>query len=327
MTQRADVVQAEELAAHPEWTRALAWFAGLFALLVALFHDVAGAMVYTWWTNVTYNHGFFVLPVSLWLIWLRRDMLRRMTPRQEPLALLALAAMAGGWLIGRAGDVLAVEEVALVGMLVALFVFVFGRAVSRRLVFPLAFLFFMVPVGDALIAPLQDFTARFAVELLRWSGIPVFHDGIMIQIPNGLYEVAEACAGIRFLIANVVISALFAHLAYREALEVLAVPGHRLHAADRRQRVPGLWHHPDRLLERREAGGRGRSPDLRLGLLLHRHDRAADDRQQLRRPPAGRFSGSARRRGMPPRAAGPGGRVPPSWRPWYWRRVPPMPGR
>lgn len=214
MTQRADVVQAEERAAHPEWTRALAWFAGLFALLVALFHDVAGAMVYTWWTNVTYNHGFFVLPVSLWLIWLRRDMLRRMTPRQEPLALLALAAMAGGWLIGRAGDVLAVEEVALVGMLVALFVFVFGRTVSRRLVFPLAFLFFMVPVGDALIAPLQDFTARFAVELLRWSGIPVFHDGIMIEIPNGLYEVAEACAGIRFLIANVVISALFAHLAY-----------------------------------------------------------------------------------------------------------------
>ena len=111
---------------------------------------------------------------------------------------------------------LAVEEVALVGMLVALFIFVFGREVSKRLVFPLAFLFFMVPVGDALITPLQDFTARFAVELLRLSDIPVFHDGVMIQIPNGLYEVAEACAGIRFLIANLVISALFAHLAYEK---------------------------------------------------------------------------------------------------------------
>ena len=87
----------------------------------------------------------------------------------------------------------------------------------------------MVPIGDALITPLQDFTARFAVELLRLSGIPVFHDGVMIQIPNGLYEVAEACAGIRFLIANLVISALFAHLAYEKRLEVLAVPGHRLH--------------------------------------------------------------------------------------------------
>jgi exosortase A len=216
MTQRADVIHAEDFATDPAWNPALAWFLGLSALLLALFHAVAGAMVYTWWTNVTYNHGFFVLPISLWLMWLRRDTLKHMTPRQEPLALLVLATLAGGWLIGRAGDVLAVEEVALVGMLVALFVFVFGREVSKRLVFPLAFLFFMVPVGDALIVPLQDFTARFAVELLRLSGIPVFHDGIMIQIPNGLYEVAEACAGIRFLIANVVISALFAHLAYEK---------------------------------------------------------------------------------------------------------------
>jgi exosortase A len=219
MTQQVEVnsgIHAGDTAADPAWMPALAWFAGLSALLLALFHNVAAAMAYTWWTNVTYNHGFFVLPVSLWLIWLRRGELKRLTPRQEPLALAALVAMGCGWLIGRAGDVLAVEEVAWVGMLIALFVFVFGRDVSRRLVFPLAFLFFMVPVGDALIEPLQDFTARFAVELLRRSGIPVFHDGIMIQIPNGLYEVAEACAGIRFLIANVVISALFAHLAYQK---------------------------------------------------------------------------------------------------------------
>ena len=219
MTQQVEVnsgIHAADIAADPAWGPALAWFAGLSALLLALFHDVAGAMAYTWWTNVTYNHGFFVLPVSLWLIWLRRGELKRLTPRQEPLALAALVAMGCGWLIGRAGDVLAVEEVAWVGMLIALFIFVFGRDVSRRLMFPLAFLFFMVPLGDALIAPLQDFTARFAVALLRLSGIPVFHDGIMIQIPNGLYEVAEACAGIRFLIANVVISALFAHLAYEK---------------------------------------------------------------------------------------------------------------
>ncbi|EWY41266.1 membrane protein [Skermanella stibiiresistens SB22] len=201
--------------ADPAWPLALTSFAGLAVLMVALLHDVAGAMAHTWWTNVTYNHGFFVLPTSLYLIWLRRAELRRITPRLEPLGLVALVAMMGGWLLGRAADVLAVEETAMVGMLIGLFVFIFGRTITRRLVFPLAFLFFMVPVGDALIPPLQDLTAQFAVALLRLIGIPVFHDGIMIEIPNGLFRVAEACAGVRFLIANVVISALFAHLAYR----------------------------------------------------------------------------------------------------------------
>lgn len=219
MTQRADTDGGYYAAtatppADPAWPRAVACFAATAALLVALLHDVAGAMVHTWSTNVTYNHGFLVLPTSLYLVWLRRDELRRLTPRLEPLGLAALAAMMLAWLLGRAGDVLAVEETALVGMLVALSVFFFGRAVARRIAFPLAFLFFMVPVGDALIPPLQDFTAVFAVALLRLIGIPVFHDGIMIEIPNGLFRVAEACAGIRFLIANLVISALFAHLAY-----------------------------------------------------------------------------------------------------------------
>ena len=51
--------------------------------------------------------------------------------------------------------------------------------------------------------------------LLRLIDIPVFHNGFLIEIPNGLFEVAEACAGIRFLIANIVVAAVFAHLSYR----------------------------------------------------------------------------------------------------------------
>ena len=56
-----------------------------------------------------------------------------------------------------------------------------------------------------------------AVALLRLAGVPVFHDGVLIETPSGLFEVAEACAGIRFLIANLVVVTLFAHLALRRA--------------------------------------------------------------------------------------------------------------
>ena len=43
---------------------------------------------------------------------------------------------------------------------------------------------------------------RVEQRLRELMSIPVFHDGIMIEIPNGLFRVAEACAGIRFLIAG-----------------------------------------------------------------------------------------------------------------------------
>jgi EpsI family protein len=73
----------------------------------------------------------------------------------------------------------------------------------------------MVPFGQGLIPVLQDFTAAFAVRVLRLLEIPVFLDGVLIAIPSGLFEVAEACAGLRFLIANVVIALLFCYVSFR----------------------------------------------------------------------------------------------------------------
>ncbi len=72
----------------------------------------------------------------------------------------------------------------------------------------------MVPTGEFLVPRLQDFTAAFVVLGLQLAQIPVFLDGVFIRIPNGLFEVAEACAGLRFLIANVAFGFLFAYLMY-----------------------------------------------------------------------------------------------------------------
>lgn len=196
------------------WQRSLLLFGALFALLVVVFYGTIARLTHVWWHDVTFNHCFFVLPISAWLIWGRRQELAQLTPRQEPLALVAIAAAAGGWLLAMAADVQVIEFTALVIMLVALFIGTFGFAVARVVWFPLAFLFFMVPIGTFLVAPLQDWTAAFSVAALRFVGIPTYLDGIMIYIPNGVFEVAEACAGLRFLIANIVIATLFAYLAY-----------------------------------------------------------------------------------------------------------------
>ncbi len=196
------------------WVGAALRFAVLAVLLLLLWHEAAASMVRTWWTNVTYNHGLLILPIAVGLVWLRRGALRSVDPAAEWRALPVLLGVTLSWLLGRAADVQVVQQAALVAGLIGVFVLAFGRAVARRLVFPLAFLFFMVPVGDVLVPPLQDVTAAFSVWALRLIDVPVFLDGVLIFLPNGVYEVAEACAGLRFLIANVVICTLFAYLAF-----------------------------------------------------------------------------------------------------------------
>jgi len=194
------------------WRLPLTVLALTIGLLFAMLTDTVTTMVILWRDVTTYHHCFLVLPIVLFLIWQKRTQLTRLAPRQEMLALLPLIVFGLLWLIGRAGQIQLFEHVALVGMAISLVVALLGLEVARAIAFPLAFLLFMVPFGDVFVPGLQQFTANFSVELLHLADIPVFHDGIMIETPTGLFEVAEACAGIRFLIANVMIGALFAHL-------------------------------------------------------------------------------------------------------------------
>ena len=187
----------------------------LIAMLTVAFFPTWQSMAAVWWDTVTYHHGFVVAPVALVLIWMERKALTGLPVHFEPLALVPLAGFAGLWLLGEAGDVQLFQHAAVVGLLVSGLVAVLGRYIARAIIFPLLFLFFMVPFGDFLVPHLQDITARFSVILLRALDIPVFHNGIMIDLPNGRFEVAEACAGIRFLIANIVVAAVFAHLSYQ----------------------------------------------------------------------------------------------------------------
>ena len=194
--------------------RALIWFAILLLVLCGTSYDTLSAMIGTWSSTTTYNHGFLILPISLYLIWTRRRELPGLVLKQEPLALIPLAVAAALWLVSAAAEVVTSQEIALVAMALALVLFCFGWSITKRMAFPLLFLFFMVPIGDFLISPLQTFTADFSVRLLRLSNVPVFRDGNLIQVPGAAFVVAEACAGLRFLIANVVVATLFSYLFY-----------------------------------------------------------------------------------------------------------------
>ena len=195
------------------WRGSLLALVASLTLLFGLTIDSLSSMIAVWMGATAFHHCFFVLPISLFLIWQKREDLARQIPCHEPRALLLLIAFAVLWLLGRAGQIQFFEHVALVGLGISITLAVFGFLIGRLLAFPLVFLGFMVPFGDFLVPTLQQFTADFTVLFLRLIGIPTFHDGIMIETPTGLFEVAEACAGIRFLIANVMIATLFAYLA------------------------------------------------------------------------------------------------------------------
>jgi EpsI family protein len=92
---------------------------------------------------------------------------------------------------------------------------VLGMRVTRAMLFPLGFLFFSVPIGEFLLPTLMLHTADFTIAALRASGVPVLREGLQVfSVPNGRWSVIEACSGVRYLIASVVVGTLFAYLNY-----------------------------------------------------------------------------------------------------------------
>ncbi|MDE2397440.1 MAG: exosortase A [Burkholderiales bacterium] len=201
-------------AASP-WRSALAALVALEAAILLLYGRSLAGMVEIWWRSETFAHAFLVLPISLWLAWRQRARLREIAPRPSPWLILALAALAAFWLLSDLATVNVASQFALVAMLVLAVPCVLGLEVAWALLFPLLFLFFMVPFGEFLLPTLMQHTADFTVWALRATGIPVYREGQTFVIPSGTWSVVEACSGIRYLIASLMVGALFAYLNYR----------------------------------------------------------------------------------------------------------------
>lgn len=193
--------------------------AGLLAVaaVIALLAETAGAMVLTWESSATFNHGFLILPVVGYLVWIRRDRLLRTVPAPAWSGLVGIVFAAVLWTLGYVTSTMVVQQFALVAAVQAAVLAVLGWPAVRVLLFPLFYLYFAVPFGEELVPYLQDVTAFFVVKLLQQIGIPVFVDGVFISIPTGNFLVAEACAGLRFLIASIALGAVFANVTYHSA--------------------------------------------------------------------------------------------------------------
>ncbi|MCF6257066.1 MAG: exosortase A [Gammaproteobacteria bacterium] len=197
------------------WRHALISFGLLWLVALVLYWETAASIVAIWIRSETYAHGFLIVPISVYLVWQRRKQLRQMVPVPNLMALPVLAVSLLLWLAAWVAEVQLIQQLVFVSLIPILVVLLLGSAVARAMMFPLGYLIFAVPFGEFLVAPLQDQTAWFAVQALILSGIPVYWEGLYLTIPGGNFVVAEGCSGIRYLIASIALSSIYAYMTYR----------------------------------------------------------------------------------------------------------------
>ncbi len=208
------------------WQKPLLTLMVMLVLFVGVFFDSWNSIVSIWSRSETFAHGFLIAPGSLWLIWTGVDRYKNMCPRFSYFGLLGFVVCGFVWLCAELSHVLVVEQFALVGMLVCLAWSVLGNQVTACMLFPLFFLFLMVPFGEDFVPFLMEYTASFVVGMLRLTGISVFREGLHFTLTSGQWSVVEACSGIRYLIASITLGLVYAYLNYvshfKRAIFILA---------------------------------------------------------------------------------------------------------
>jgi exosortase A len=201
-------------ASRRRWLAAATALAVGVSALAVVFRPEQAEAVRVWLASTAYNHCFLVLPVAAYLAWDRRQDLAAASPQPAPW--LALAALPIGllWLFVDRAGIWEARQLLAMSVLQVLFLAVLGPRCWRTAAAPLLYLFFLVPFGGFLVSPLQSFTAHFMATGLDILRIPNYSTGATIEIPEGTFYVADACAGLRFLIASVAFGALYGCVMY-----------------------------------------------------------------------------------------------------------------
>jgi len=185
------------------------------AVLGVLFSAEILAALRVWRDSTAYGHCYLIIPIAVFLAWERR--FEALVTPVRPMPRVALLALPLGlvWLVVERLGIMEGQQFIAIGFVEVLFAAVLGWRMCRVLAVPLLYLVFLVPFGAFATSALQTFTAAFVTHGLDVLGISNYSDGFTIEIPEGLFFVAEACAGLRFLIASIAFGVLYACVIYR----------------------------------------------------------------------------------------------------------------
>jgi len=172
----------------------------LLITFLLLFAHTIPPLYKDWLEFKQFSHGLLVPFISAYLVWRKRNELLATPIKSSSWGALLILPSVGLALTGRAiGDAFS-ERVGMVLCVNGLVWLLFGWAVFKRLIFPLAYLFLMIPfpyfVVKEVAYQLRILDASAAAPMLRLLGIPVYRETYYLHLPDITLEVADLCSGI-----------------------------------------------------------------------------------------------------------------------------------
>lgn len=177
------------------------------AALVLCYAVVFARLCVEWISDPNVSHGFFVPLLTGYVVWQERDRLRKLAPSPSNFGLLLMAIGAALLCMGppSLNTFAFATRIALIFSIAGAILFLRGFRTLRALTYPMLLLLLMIPLPGFMLQritfPLQILASQLAERGLDLLGFSVLREGNILRMPGETLDVAEACSGLRSLLA------------------------------------------------------------------------------------------------------------------------------
>lgn len=188
--------------------------------LIILYFPIFTHLYRSRWHAVDYTHAYFILPVSLWLIFRKRKVLKELlkTPDAQRTILYCALFLFGTFLFifGWRWDYLIISTLSLVFVLYGLIGFLYGKKVLGTITFPLLYLLMLVPpplgIVDNLTLPMRHLISNATEVILKFFHYPVSREGLLLTIGTHEVFMGQPCSGFRSLVTMCALALVYVYL-------------------------------------------------------------------------------------------------------------------
>ena len=181
----------------------------IWILVVILYAPVFLNLYNIRWDTVDYTHAYFILPLSLWLTWRKRDEIRHIFQETSPykknifsfsILLLGILMFIFGW----RQDYIFIQTLSLIPLLFGLTGYLYGVKMVKTLTFPILYLLLLVPppfgILDSITLPMRHGISVLTEKILFFLNYPISREGLLLRIGYNDIFMGAPCSGFRSLI-------------------------------------------------------------------------------------------------------------------------------
>ncbi len=191
----------------------------IWILTAALYSPVIYQLYRSRWELIDYTHAYFILPIALWFVWQKRKELKKAAVHDRQNGFIYPALLIAGilmFLFGWRLDYLSITSGSMIPVLLGLTGYLYGKKISRLLLFPILYLCLMIPpplgILDAITIPMRYGISAVAAGILKSFHYPVTREGLLIYLGNQEIYMGAPCSGFRSLITMISLGLAYTYI-------------------------------------------------------------------------------------------------------------------